>query len=253
MALIWGYRDLLRVIEDRPSIRSGLVVDTNVLVSTTYDADKFFDETTEFLDLVCENAIPLFCNMNVRMEFLEIHRRIVFTEVLLDFASVVDRALIPSELTKKMHSWGTRNEKAKKEGRAPLRLSEAELKEVKFALSGISDGHRDLWTVLCVDRIGNKLGKVWEQAEVELGLNFLGLRKEDQPAGTTKTPEWPETIKLVEQEGLSSSDAAIVNAFLSSGYDAFLTSDQEVALTIRKVAGAGKCCFVPDLVFRNLQ
>lgn len=177
------------------------------------------------------------------MEFLEIHRRIVFTESLLDFTSDVDKSLIPDGLLKKMNSWGTRNSTAKKEGRPPLRLSEAELKEAKYLLSRISDGNRDLWTVLCADRIGNKLTKLWELTETELGLNFLSLRKDDLQGETGKAPEWSETLRLVEQEGLSSSDAAIVNAFLSSGYDAFLTSDLEVASAIRKLAGEGKGCF----------
>lgn len=253
MASVWGYREFLRVIRERPSVRSGLVVDTNVLVSATYDADRFFDQTTEFLDLVVENEVPLFCNVNVRMEFLEIHRRIIFTEALLDFSSVVDKALLPTALLKSMHSWSTRNEKLQRDGKAPLRLGEADLKSAKFELSKISDGTRDLWTVLCADRIGNKLSKLWERAAEELGLNFLSLRKEDQPSGTARSPEWAETMKLVEQEGLSSSDAAIVNAYLTSGYDAFLTSDQEVALTIRKVAGAGKGCFVPDQILKSLE
>lgn len=33
-------------------MKDGLVVDTNVLISATYDSDHFFDQTNEFLDLV---------------------------------------------------------------------------------------------------------------------------------------------------------------------------------------------------------
>jgi predicted nucleic acid-binding protein len=253
MASIWGYRDFLRVLTKQPSIKSGLVLDTNVLISATYDGDTSFDQTVEFFDLIAENSVPVFCNANVRMEFLEIHRRIIFTEALLDFSSVIDKALLPPALVKTLNSWTTQNSTRKKAGKTPLRLGEADLKSAKFQLSSISDGQRDLWTVLCSDRIGNKLTKLWEKTESELGLNFLSLRKSDQTESEEKPAAWPATIALVEQEGLSSTDAAIISSFLASDFGAFLTSDQEVATTIKKLAGVNRGCFVPDHIFKSFE
>lgn len=49
---IFGYTDFLKKLSEQPSLGNGLVVDTNVLISATYDSDKFFDKTAQFLDLI---------------------------------------------------------------------------------------------------------------------------------------------------------------------------------------------------------
>jgi hypothetical protein len=90
MSLIWGYSDFLTTLNRLPSLKKGMVVDTNVLISATYDSDNFYDPTKEFLNFVAEYEVPLYCNVNVRAEFLEIHRRIIFSETLFDFANTID-------------------------------------------------------------------------------------------------------------------------------------------------------------------
>ena len=73
MQALWGYSDFLRQLENRPEMKEeGLVVDTNMLISATYDGDAFFKQTNYLLDLVIENKVPLFYNINVRAEFLVI-------------------------------------------------------------------------------------------------------------------------------------------------------------------------------------
>lgn len=246
MSLIRGYSDFLKTLGKQDTLKNGLVVDTNVLISATYDSDKFFDPTQQFLSLVAENKIPLFCNVNVRSEFLEIHRRIIFSEALFDFIDSVDKSMLPVTLSSQLAKWSKNNKTRVSSGKSPLRLSEADLKSVKLEIIKISDGNKDLWSALCENRIGNKLSYLWEQTVDELGLNFLTTRKEDQGEYLNKHPEWEDTIKLIEQQGLSSSDAMILNMFFSSKFDAIVTSDLEVALTCEKLKPANKICFLPD-------
>lgn len=85
MSALWGYSDFLEVLKTQPGLKRGIVLDTNVLVSGTYDLDIFHEVTKVFVDQVIDNNIPFFCNVNVRSEFLEIHRRIIFTEAILNF------------------------------------------------------------------------------------------------------------------------------------------------------------------------
>jgi len=59
MKSLWGYSDFLNLLEIRTAIKNGIVVDTNILVSATYDFDTFFEQTNELLNLVVENNIPL--------------------------------------------------------------------------------------------------------------------------------------------------------------------------------------------------
>ncbi len=67
--MILGYSDFLKTLTKLPTLKRGVVVDTNVLISATYDSDTFYDETKDFLSFIAEHAIPLFCNVNVRAEF----------------------------------------------------------------------------------------------------------------------------------------------------------------------------------------
>lgn len=115
MSALWGYSDFLEVLKTQPGLKRGIVLDTNVLVSGTYDLDIFHEVTKVFVDQVIDNNIPFFCNVNVRSEFLEIHRRIIFTEAILDFEDVVDKKKLPATLAGKLTNLRTKAERRKKE------------------------------------------------------------------------------------------------------------------------------------------
>ncbi len=74
------------LIKTHPKIKNGILIDTNILAAATYDMDKYYEVAKAFIDQIIENNIPLYCNVNIRAEFLDIHRRIIASEVILDFA-----------------------------------------------------------------------------------------------------------------------------------------------------------------------
>ncbi|MFZ3229022.1 MAG: hypothetical protein WA160_02365 [Pseudobdellovibrio sp.] len=246
MSEVLGYSEFLTTLNKKPSLKHGLIVDTNVLISATYDSDKFFEPTTQFFDYLAEHEIPIYCNVNVRAEFLEIHRRIIFTEALIDFFREVDRTLLPTDISAQLGKWSANNKKRVDEQRSPLRLSEADIKKVKLGLMQIIDGEKNLWASLCENKIGNKLESLWNRTEDELGLNFLSTRNEDSSPLFNSSPEWSDAVRLIEKHGLSSSDAMIVNMFFCSNFDAIISSDQEVADIIGQSGLHEKICFVPD-------
>lgn len=247
MSFVWGYSDFLNLLDKKENLRRGLIVDTNVLISATYDFDPSFDSTSDFLDLLSEQGVPLFCNVNVRSEFLEIHRRIIFTEALLSLEATVQKSKLPLELSRKLSSLRSNQSKREQDGRSPLRLSDAELKSFKFLLLQESDFNgKDLWTALCEERVGGKLLSIWQDTVDRLGLNFLSLRKEDQAQFIETIPEWENAVNLMSSQGLSSSDAMIINMFLSSNFVAILSSDMDVAVSVQKIARPEKICLIPD-------
>lgn len=250
MSEVLGYSEFLTSLNKKPTLKNGLIVDTNVLISATYDSDNFFEPTTQFFDYLIEQEIPIYCNVNVRAEFLEIHRRIIFTEALIDFFRDVDRTLLPADVSAQLGKWSANNKRRIDEQRSPLRLSEAEIKKIKLELMQIVDGEKNLWAILCESKIGNKLDSLWIKTEDELGLNFLSTRNEDSSPLFNSSPEWSDAVKLIEKHGLSSSDAMIVNMFFCSNLDAIVSSDQEVALIIGQSGLHEKICFVPDSLKR---
>ena len=228
MRSLWGYSDFLTLLSCHPGIRNGIMVDTNILVSATYDFDVFFEKTNDLLNLIVENNIPLYCNVNVRAEFLEIQRRIAFTEALLSFEAVTKRSSLSVELSKRLSSIRSNQMKREVDGRKPLRLSESEIKDFKNLMIQENTSKGNLWLKFCKDHVGNILYDIWDNVVDDFGLNFLSLRAEDQENHIESPPSWESAVGLMSAEGLSSSDAMIVNMFLSSKFEAIASSDVEI-------------------------
>lgn len=86
-----GYSELDKLLIQSPNVKNGILIDTNILVSATYELDQCHDSAMNFIDSIIEREIPIYCNVNIRAEFLEIHRRILFSEAILDFEKHVKK------------------------------------------------------------------------------------------------------------------------------------------------------------------
>lgn len=252
MQLLWGYTDFLSLLSRRPKMSDGLVVDTNILISATYDGDVFFEQTNDLLDLVFENNVPLFYNVNVRAEFLEIQRRITFTDALLSFESQTKLSTLPLELSKKLSSMRTNQKKREDTGRRNLRLSEFEIKYFKSLMIQESLPSGNLWREFCNEYVGDQLLTVWDEVVNKFGLNPLSLRAEDQDKNIATPPSWEDAVELMGTEGLSSSDAMIVNMFKASNFEAILSSDADVGTAVERLKREDKICILPDRVLKSI-
>jgi predicted nucleic acid-binding protein len=246
MKFLWGYSEFEELLKNNPSINTGILVDTNVLISATYDMDLFYEETTNFLDILVDKCIPLFCNVNVRSEFLEIHRRIIFTEALLSFESVTKGSALGIEFRKKLSSLRTNQKTREDQGRQSVRLSEADIKTFKSLMLQEDDGK--LWTKFSTEYIGSSLIDVWSSTVENIGLNPLSLRKEDHEKYIITSPDWKDTVHLMSSHGISSSDAMIINMFRSSKFEVLASSDSDIGLTVNQLKLERKFCILPDEV-----
>src|SRR3989338_5529014 len=120
MKFVRGYSEFISSLND--DLQVGVVADANVLISASYDLDSANAKAVQFFDLLAEKNIPILCNVIAKLEFLEIHRRIIFTEALLDFESQVDKSLLPKEVASKFNSIRSRAGAKMKQGQLPLRL-----------------------------------------------------------------------------------------------------------------------------------
>lgn len=252
MQLLWGYSDLLKSLNSRPKLKDGLVVDTNILISATYDGDVFFEQTNDLLDLVVENKVPLYYNVNVRAEFLEIQRRITFTDALLSFESQTKLATLPLDLSKKLKSIRSNQTKRETDGRKNLRLSESDIKDFKSLMIQESVPSGNLWREFCREFIGDQLLHIWEDVEEKFGLNPLNIRNNDKDQFIVEAPIWEDAVELMSSEGLSSADAMIVNMFQSSKLEAILSSDADVGTAVESLKRADKIGILPDKVLKSI-
>lgn len=253
MGIVRGYGDLLLTANTVAHLKGGVLLDTNVLVAATYPWDSAHGEARDFGDYLSELEIPKFCNVNARFEFLEIYRRILFTSALLGFNTGQVENSENEALVKKIHSLKTRSAKAKAIGKV-LRLSENEIKEMKLLFYKHQISSRNAWLVFCENHIGSDLDDIWQEVEDELGVNFLSLRAGDGHAYMETAPDWRDVTKFMSSHGLSSSDAMILNIFLSSKFVGLVSSDIDLALSFKAMTtSSDKILFVPDRLLKKLN
>lgn len=237
------------LLNAHPNAKKGFLIDTNILVAATYDLDKYNEIAVNFIDSLADREIPLYCNVNIRSEFLEIHRRIVISESLLDFEEKCNKVTLPSQLASELTSYRNAYERKRKNkpDDPPPRLSESEIKAFKLMMINIR-GNRgdDLWTEFCDNNIGTQIIDLWEETERDFGLNFLSLRKEDQELHLNRKPEWEDVVKLMSNPALSSADAMIVNMLFVSKFEVIASSDVDIAIALKKSGLSDKHGIVPD-------
>ncbi len=242
MKLLWEYSEIKTLINQRPNVKDGIVLDTNILISLTYDFDKYFDSTNDFFNNLTEDQIPLFCNISVKSEFLEIQRRIIFTEALLSFESATKLAILPIELAKKLASIRSNQQKREKDNRDPLRLSDAEIKAFKQLMIKETKSSGNLWTEFCAELINRTLHDVWNKTVEQFGFNFLSLRYTDKNNYMLNPPSWDKVIDLMSFEGLSSSDAMILNMYYSTKFSAIVSNDFDIGHSVFSRNDSNELC-----------
>ena len=78
------FSDVLKTLSVQPALKSGCLVDTSILFAASYPPDEFNHESEELFDYFGELEIPLLTNVNVRSEFIDLHRRVSIPEGLCD-------------------------------------------------------------------------------------------------------------------------------------------------------------------------
>jgi predicted nucleic acid-binding protein len=245
---IFGYSDLETILVKSQDKPLNLMVDTNILISSVYDSDKFYDETEKFLDSIADQDCALYCNVNIRSEFLEIQRRIIFTEGLLDFEANKPKDT-PFQLKGMLSSLRSNQDKRdQNQKRSPLRLADPEIKKFKKEMSRIKYEGNDLWSQFCADKIGNKLQDSWVSIESKLDLNFISTTDPESQTLFITHPKWKGLVKIMESMGLASADAMVLNMFLCTKFEILLSSDFDVGLACAKINKPSKIVILPDSV-----
>lgn len=58
------------------SLKLGCVVDTNVLFGAAYPVDRLNTWAERFFEICHSNDIPIYTNINIRAEFMDLYRRV---------------------------------------------------------------------------------------------------------------------------------------------------------------------------------
>jgi len=165
-----GFSELASFVGAHQDAKLGCLLDTNILFSASYELDAFNTETGKLIDCLADLKIPLYTTYNVRSEFLELHRRIIIPECLVDFLEDLGRELKP-DLVQKLTSMRTLLRKANAEGKM-FRLQDQQIKSYRSLLASYRKDDQDGWAAFCQNYLHGKIECVWDVVVEQLGLNF---------------------------------------------------------------------------------
>jgi hypothetical protein len=225
--------ELEKQIQTHPELKKGCIVDTNIVFAFSFPLDTFNEWAEEVVSTLHKLNIPIYTNLNVRSEFIDLNRRVMIPEGLVDFYEEIDGSFDEGTVIAKLKSLKTRKRKAEDEGRT-FKLSDSEIKQYSELLNSIPwvDGESN-WTLFCRDYFAPYIDDVWERAVKRMKINFLGTRE-------IESKEFFNKVKIVGISGLGSSDAMIVNLFQESNIPLMITADVAVKNTLLEFMASDK-------------
>lgn len=237
------FSDVLAVSRQDARIKSGCLVDTSILFAGSYDLDQFNTPAVELFDYLGELAIPLFTNVNIRAEFLDLQRRVMIPEGMCSLLAEKGSSLpLPVQAKLKSISASAAKYRAEQKTYKPNAEAISEWRKLLIEHSHQSDG----WLRFCTDFLQGKIESIWDETCEALGINFLSLRDDDSSEWLTGQLTWNEMASIVGRFGIGSFDAMIINLFLNSKFAALITADREIAYVLNSMKTDGKFVVVPN-------
>lgn len=227
-----------------PILKQGCIVDTNVIFAESYPNDNYNTWAEEVFEVLHGNSIPVYTNMNVRSEFIDLQRRVLIPECLISFYEDLSTEL-EEGLYKKLRDLSKNAWNARNNGK-PFKFNETEIKEyMKLLGHEPSSEGVSVWTGFCQSYFSPYIHKVWPEAVKKLKINFLGTREIESGEFFDKHPSWDNMISILGESGIGSADAMILNLFQESKLPLLITADKAVRNTMLNSSYSGKFILSP--------
>ncbi len=219
------FEDYYRETSKVDGFLNATLLDTNPLVSLSYEIKTDHEETVHFFESISDLSLRYFATVNTKAEFIDFHRRLMLTENLVDTADKYSKWKIPARAKGEISSnWGAVLSRQKTQGSDPV-FGDHQLKEIKKAFSAGRHSGNAGWLILCESFLGGKMMEV-ERLLAERGVEYISQHV--QADLFTKKIDWPDAVAIMERTGLSASDAMILNAVQCSRCSFLFSADFDV-------------------------
>ena len=237
-------KDLQNFINSAAEHRTGCLVDTNILFAANFSLDHFHEAAVEIFETLIDENIPRFANVNIRSEFINLSRKVVIAQALLDLFHHIGTDL-PQKVYDKLRSIKARSALKEKEN-ALFRLQDKEIEEIRNLFSSYHPTtEQDLWDWFCEDYLKGKLSAEWVWVEKDFGINFLTLRYTENSDHLENELKWDDAVSIIEKTGIGSADAMIVNLLIQSKYSFIVSADADIVFALKKINPKNKFVIAP--------
>jgi predicted nucleic acid-binding protein len=226
---IHHFSDVENLTKQYPELQNGCLVDTNILIAASIPMDPFNEQAEALIEKMVDLNIPLYTNINIRIEFLEIFRRILVPESLIDFLEDYEKIL--SETTKaKLKSVQTSYRKSLDTGKV-YKFSDDRIKEFRNLLTSESNT-QDGWETFCQMYLYPQFVTAWDDVKSQCKLNHLPAGDSENHPLITAPVTWAGAYDIMGNYGLGSADSMILNLLVNSKFKFIITSDGDLKSAI---------------------
>jgi predicted nucleic acid-binding protein len=228
---------LEELVSQYPNFKNGCLLDTNILLSVSLTIDPMNEAAEILVRKLATLKIPIYSNVNIRSEFLEIQRRVLIPECLVEFyESSEDLEDIAAQ---KLKSVQTSYRKAL-EKKKVYKFSDERIKEFRELLSMKPINGKNGWLYFCEKYLAPQISAVWDEVVDLCGLNFIKIREGEIHPLLTSIVSWDGVTEIMGKNGLGSADAMILNLLLSSKLELVATADGDIQYMANSLQSNGK-------------
>jgi hypothetical protein len=207
-------------------------LDTNILVSSSYELRDSHEEVTGALDLLVEQGYRLLATVNTKSEFLEFQRRVQLTESLVDLTDEFSSVKLPQSARAKISTLkGSINTAIKADQERDFIFNDFHLKKIKKEFSAGDHSGRIGWLEICDTFLAGRLQIAAQNLE-DRGVEYISQHNQSQARLFHKKIDWPDAMRISERTGASFSDSMILNAFQCSHCPFIVSMDFDIGYAV---------------------
>ena len=221
-------------IRSNGDFAKGAILDTNILISLTYEVKTNHEEVATFFQECLaperDQGFRFFTTVNTRSEFLDFNRRLVMTENLRDVIDEKSEWKIPARAKTQIQYQSGQLKRREQQGGDPV-LNDTQIKTIKSTFSAEKFSGNAGWLTLCYDFLADRLDE-FEGHLSAYGVEYISQHESAQRDLFQKKIDWPEAKRIAETTCLGLSDAMIINAFQCSRFPFIVSSDFDIGYAV---------------------
>lgn len=221
-------------IRSKGDFAKGSILDTNILISLTYEVKNNHEEVAAFFQECLvperEHGFRFFTTVNTRSEFLDFNRRLAMTENLRDVIDERSIWKIPAKAKTQIQYQSGQLKRREQQGGDPV-FNDTQIKTIKSTFSAENFSGNAGWLALCEDFLNGLLDE-FEENLAAYGIEYISQHEPAQKELFHKRIDWPEAKQIAEATCLGLSDAMIINAFQCSRFPFIVSSDFDIGYAV---------------------
>jgi len=229
------FKTYYQEVQGLPNNLKGAILDTNILVSLTYEVKGNHEEVFEFFESYLEperaRGFRFFTTVNTRSEFLDFNRRLIMTENLRDVVSDNRSGLRLSSASKTQIQYQSGQLKRREQQGSDPVFNDTQIKTIKSAFSAGRFSGNAGWLALCDEFLVQQLDLI-ESDLADFGIEYISQHMPEQEGLFSKKIEWFDAKTISETTCLSLSDAMILNAFQCSRFPFMVSADFDIGYAV---------------------